>query len=756
VTRTVVVTGLGAISSAGPDTNALREAVATGRCCLTEVQDARYQSMRRTMAGFVDSPLDQQPALPEDWPQPDRFVHLAVIAAEQAVQQAGIDPVRLGTRIGAVVGTCSGPTRLLEEHYQRILRGGGHAGPDQAFRLAYESAVRALARRFNIRGFTATVTTACSASLTAIGTGLDLIRANWCDAVIVGGADAFNLSTQIGFDGLKAPSDGPCAPFSKPVGLCLGEGSAFLVMESLEYACARGATILASVLGFGTSNDAYHSSSPDPSGRGQALAVLRALQDAGVPPSAVAYVNAHGTGTQANDKAETKVVRRVFGAVADHVPVSTQKAVFGHTLGAAGAVELTGAILCRQAGTLPPTAGFQTAREGCDLDYVAESGRPVPRDRPWVKENFAFGGHNAALVLGDTPGPESPPARPQTGRACLVSAGLVSSAGAGIAAFERLLAGSGPKLQECAPPGHAPFQAALAPDELDAALERRLGLRRMDKATAMCTVAAYQALREAGISLRPESLTEVGLFLGHASGSNAAEASFLPELLRHDYVLQRVTDFTQVVPNATGGAVCRTLGLRGHNAVFSFGAGAGLMSLLMGACAIKNGHSPFLLAGAVDMLSARGWGHPLPDTQAPPTEAAAFFLLESEEHLRERGGHALAIIDGISVATETTGWNEFPSDATAEAVAASALEQAGLDPNAVDSALHPVQDVSGRTGWAEACAPLFNIAATLIPNPQTDGALHPKIISISTRQGISASLVYSPISDVTKFKAIMN
>ena len=747
MTPCVVATGLGAICSAGPDANALREAVAAGRGFLAPLQDPRYRPPHGVMAGLVTAVLEPAHIHPPGWPKPDRFAELALVAAEQAIRQARIEPARLGRRMAVVVGTCSGPTTLLERHYQAVLNGTSDRSPDQAFRLGYESAVRILARTFGICGFTGTVTTACSSGLTAIGTGMDLIRAGLCDAVLVGGSDAFNLSTQIGFDGLKAPSDGPCAPFSKPVGLSLGEGSAFFVLERHDLARARSAPILAAFLGFGSSNDAYHSSAPDPSGRGQALAVCRALNHAGVAPENVAYINAHGTGTLANDKAETKVIRRVFGPWADAMPVSSQKGVFGHTLGAAGAIELAGTILCREAGVLPPTAHLRERREGCDLDYVAKAGRPFPTNRPWLKENFAFGGHNAALVLG-SPSPEVlPPACAPPPRICLVSMGLVSPAGLGDEAFVRLLGGSGPELRDCAPPGHLSIRAALVPDVLDRDLERRLGLRRMDKAAAMGSLAAHRALAGAGLALHPEELTDVGLFLGHASGSNAAEASFLAELLANDYILQRVTDFTQVVPNATAGSICRVLGLRGHHAAFCFGEGAGLMSLITGACAMANRHAPFLLVGAIDTLEGRGWGHVIPTATPPPAEGAVFFLLEAEDHLRQRGGRALATIEGMAVATNAAEWDSPPADAMAREVAADALRQAGLAPDDPGKPFDVAEDVSAQTGWAEACGPLFGIAAALLQDRTRPGLASPLLHSIRSRQGPCASVVFAPFAD---------
>ena len=790
MTTRIVVTGLGVISSAGTDAASFLESVATGRSCLSPVNDPRYHPSIRVMAGLVAVLPEPVPCLPVMWPKLDRFVYLALLAAEQALRQAGVSPAGMGRRMGAVLGTCTGPTTLIEEYYQSVLDGVPDRSSAQAFRVTYGSAVRAVARVFGIGGFTGTVTTACSAGLTAIGTGADLIRSGLCDVVLAGGSDAYNISTQIGFDGLKAPSDGPSAPFSKPTGLCLGEGAAFLILESLERARERSAPILGEILGFGTSNDAHHCSSPDPSGQGQSLAVLRAMEDAGIAREHVGYINAHGTGTLANDKAETKAIRRVFGPEAARIPVSSQKAVFGHTLGAAGALETAATLLCHGAGRLPPTANFTQSREGCDLDYIPQAGRIWPQGQPWIKESFAFGGHNAALVLGSGEAAIGLPAgRPSPARVCITGIGVVTSGGAGMAAFRRMLSGGGLVEKECAPPGHGAIRAALVPDELDSALDRRFGLRRMDKAGALGTVAAYLALTDAGLSPRPDMAANIGLFLGHSSASNAAEASFVPDLLRHDYVIQSVADFPFVVPNATAGTICRALGLRGHNAAFCFGGGAGLMSLVAGVSAIANRHAPFLLAGSVDVLTQRGWGDPLPGDGRIPTEGAAIFLLESEDHLRERTGRALATIAGMAVATDAEAeWDAAPSNDLVRSTAEAALAQAGLGRSDLGIVCGPAAvqlgrtatDISTHLGRSESCEPLFDIAAGLlrldtstipilsgrsspalcetrraspcvtpqichdVSDPLQSGPLRPLLSSLSSRQGLTVSVVVVP------------
>ena len=215
------------------------------------------------------------------------------------------------------------------------------------------------------------------------------------DVALAGGADAFSISTLAGFEGLKATSEGRCAPFSKPFGLNLGEAAAFVFLESLDGAHQRGARVAPKFSGRAWQR-CFHCSAPEPAGRGLATAMQRALADAGLSPEQISYINAHGTGTEANDKAEAKAVRKVFGAQADRTPISSTKSMVGHCLGAAGAVEAIASIVCAEAGVLPPTANFTGPREGCALDCVPEAGRVWPSSQVFLSNNSAFGGHNEA------------------------------------------------------------------------------------------------------------------------------------------------------------------------------------------------------------------------------------------------------------------------------------------------------------------------------------------------------------------------
>ncbi len=283
----VVVTGMGAISSAGENCGSFCESVMHGDRAFSAIGRPHLAHFRATHAGLI-SDFDEKKHIPSGPARIlDRFVHFAAAAAAEAIGQAGIEPARLSRAMGLVFATCSGPMQTIERRYASILAGIPEITKEELFSIRYYSGAKALAHLFGISGPSATVVTACSASAAAIGFAADLVRLGIVEVALAGGSDTFGETTLAGFDGLKATCEGTCAPFSRPVGLNLGEGAAFCVLENLSRARARNAMQYAEVLGFGLSNDAYHCTAPDPSGAGQSLAMERALYDAGVSPASL-------------------------------------------------------------------------------------------------------------------------------------------------------------------------------------------------------------------------------------------------------------------------------------------------------------------------------------------------------------------------------------------------------------------------------------------------------------------------------------
>jgi 3-oxoacyl-[acyl-carrier-protein] synthase II len=339
----------------------------------------------------------------------DRFTQFAVASAQQAVEAATL-PLSEDCldRIGVVIGSgIGGLGTLFEQTKVFFERGPMRVSPFTVPMMLPDSGAGMIAIRLGMRGPNFAVVTACATGTNAIGEATEVIRRGQADAMIAGGSEAVIVPISMASLGvmgaLSTRNDDPqraSRPFDLDRdGFVLGEGAAVLVLEELEFAEARGAPILAEVLGYGSTNDAYHISAPAENGAGAARCMQMALDDAGLLTSEIDYINAHGTSTPLNDKSETAAIKTVFGEQAYEVPISSTKSMTGHLLGASGAVE---ALICTQTlqtGILPPTINYETPDPECDLDYVPNTARPWEVQRV-MSNSFGFGGHNASIILG--------------------------------------------------------------------------------------------------------------------------------------------------------------------------------------------------------------------------------------------------------------------------------------------------------------------------------------------------------------------
>ena len=339
----------------------------------------------------------------------DRFTQLAMVAGDEAIASAGWDgelPYD-AARIGTVVGTGIGGLSTME-HGQNMLRdeGPGKVPPLSVPLMMGNAAPGVLAMRHGLRGPSFGVVSACAAAGHAIGTAMRMIQHGEADAVVTGGAEAaLTPLSRAAFAALDATSPtGTSRPFDRRRdGFVMGEGAGILVLEEGEAARARGAKILGRVRGYAATSDAFHLTAPTEDGVGAAEAIRGAMQDAGLTPDDIDYINAHGTSTPLNDRSETFALKAALGERAKQIPVSSTKSAIGHLLGAAGAVEAVATFLALRDRIAPPTIGYEEAEEGMDLDYVPNTARPldVPDGRPAValSNSFGFGGHNVVLCL---------------------------------------------------------------------------------------------------------------------------------------------------------------------------------------------------------------------------------------------------------------------------------------------------------------------------------------------------------------------
>lgn len=399
--RRVVVTGLGCISALGPDVDSFWRRARAGESAIGQIRnldmsDVRFQNGAEIM-GFVPTDhFDEKQLIPLD-----RFAQLAVVAAREAVRQAApewSDAERQQTAV--VTGSCYGGKTSEDEVFREIYSGSNKRArvhPMTIPRLMANAGSSWIAMEFGLQGPAYTVSTACSSANHAIGQAYWLVRNGICDVALTGGCEApFTPGSMKAWEALRVVSGDTCRPFSKDrKGLVLGEGAAMLVIETEERAKARGATILGEIAGFGMSADAHHVTQP--SVDGPALAIERALADGGVDGAAIGHINAHGTGTPANDPVETAAIRRVLGGQTEKVRVTSTKSLHGHALGAAGAIEAVATILTLQRGEAPPTANYLGLDPECDLPLILS---PEACNAEYaLSHSFAFGGLNAVVLF---------------------------------------------------------------------------------------------------------------------------------------------------------------------------------------------------------------------------------------------------------------------------------------------------------------------------------------------------------------------
>lgn len=394
--RRVAITGLGCVSSLGHDAPTFLDAVREGR---SGVAPTTLKDGDKLTARNVAEVKDWDGLLAMDKKRlnlADRFSQFAVAAAKQAAADAGDIS---GERSAVIVGTGVGGAHTIEEGYDRLWREGQQrVHPFSIPRLMSNGPPSLISLEYGVTGPAFAVSSACSSSNHSIGTAFGMIARGEVDVALAGGAEAsITFAGMKGWEALRVISPDVCRPFSKDRrGMILGEGAGIVLLEDMDRAKARGAEIHAELAGFGMSSDAMDM--VQPSMAGAARAIRLALTSAGLNPEDVGYVNAHGTGTPANDPTETKAIRDVFGAHADKLMVSSTKAMHGHGLGAAGAMELVATIGALKSGVVPPTINFTEADPECDLDYVPNVARDATI-RAAVSNSFAFGGLNAVLAV---------------------------------------------------------------------------------------------------------------------------------------------------------------------------------------------------------------------------------------------------------------------------------------------------------------------------------------------------------------------
>ena len=407
--RRIVVTGVGVVSPLAVDVDTFWSRLTAGESGIHDLSMLDTAKYKVHFGGDIPDFSIGDFVEPREAKRLDRFTQFAVHAGSQAIQDCGVDFDQVDrSKCGVILGSGIGGLGEIEAQIEKMLyKGPDRVSPFTVPKMMLNAAGGNLSISYGLKGPNYAVATACASATNAMGDALRSVRLGETDLVITGGTEA--AITRMGlaaFQNMKALStrnENPAAA-SRPFdadrdGFVLGEGAGLLVFEELEHAKARGAKIYAEVLGYGTTSDAGHITAPDPEGNGAAAAMRAAIEDAGVLPRDVDYINAHGTSTPLGDKAETQAIKTIFGEDAYKTKISSTKSALGHSLGASGGIEAV--ILCKtiETGTIAPTINYETPDPECDLDYTPNSS--VSCDvKVAMSNSFGFGGHNACVVFG--------------------------------------------------------------------------------------------------------------------------------------------------------------------------------------------------------------------------------------------------------------------------------------------------------------------------------------------------------------------
>ncbi len=712
----VAVTGIGLITGAGDDAEKCWAAITSGVTGIRENTLFDTTEILTDWAGMVTSP---QPA------DQDRCYSLATTALREALHSSGIDLDAVPReRVALVVGSSLGAMPTLEEVHRKVVSTGVlDALPAATSGVA--SVADFLAAEFDLRGPRVVLSNACAASSVAIGYAAELLWHGDVDYVVCGGVDPLATLSHFGFTALGALDSEPCSPMSASAGLTLGEGAAFMIMETTRSAEQRAARVLAEVGGYGLTSDGYHQTAPDPGGKGACAAMAEALRTADLTPADVDYINLHGTGTPTNDAVEPKALKLLFGA--DSVPpASSTKSVVGHTLGAAGAVEAVCSVLAIDRGMLPPTINTRGVQDHSGLDIVPDTGRDASPSVV-VTNSFAFGGNNASVVLtgpGYRTGRTAAPAREVVVTGV---AGLAGSAPDTAALLDAVASRQACFRSREEVPGLGEVVVGRADTRLLAKKINPARARRMDAMSILAASAVNDLYARHGKPSRAAA-EETGVIFATGYGPISSVQQFHRGVLDSGISGGNPLIFPNTVVNAAAGHLAMLNRYRGYNATIANGGTSFVLALQLAARVIARGAAERIMVVAADEFpdlavatnahlpgyARTGVVTPYGRTGTVISEGAAAVLLESPEAAEANGATVLARIGGFGASGEPAGLGRIGVDGQAWARAmTSAMAEAGVqDVDAVVAAASGVHRVDKAETRALALAGLSGAAVS--------------------------------------------
>ena len=583
-----VVTGLGMVNAIGKNVEECWENALKGTPGIDKVKSVNSDNCYAHLGAEV---ADENIEIND---KVDRVSSLCLQASKEALKDAGIDGNVDADRMGVIMGSCVGGVVSIENYIEK-----GEKTED-INKMSIASIANHVANMAGAKGVVTNIGNACAASTMSVAYACELIRAGVGDVFITGGADAFASVPFAGFTALHALSENACSPFNHSNGITLGEGAGAIIVESYEHAVKRGAHIYCDVLSAGISSDAHHITAPRPDGIGQMYAIRRALDKSGVDKKDLDYINAHGTGTAKNDEAEFLSIHTIFDDSNDHLSVSSTKAMVGHCLGAAGAIEAVYAIKALTDNKVPPTIGYSAE----DLEALKEKAGKIdfmPNDMKekelnYVMSNsFAFGGSNASIIFAKNEGKMSESENDED--IYITGLGIVTPVGNGVENYIEKVKGG-----ETITSGN--LVSELGKEDFDKFDIKLAFYRKLDKLSTMQVVSGIEAINNSGFTFNDDNAEDFGMIIGTGDGPLTTVYEFQEHISKEGTQNGSAFNFPNTVYNAAGGYLSIKTGMRGYNVTITNGNQSGLASVCYAANEIKQNRAAAMLASGTDENSA--------------------------------------------------------------------------------------------------------------------------------------------------------
>ncbi len=659
-----VITGLGMINAIGNSVDECFENAKKGVSGIENTTSVDTKDCYATLAAEVKH-FDLESI--KDTEGMDRVSKFAIKAATEAMADAKLTDFNDDTRVSVIMGSCVGGAVSIAHYYEN------NQDADDIKRMPISRIANDVAAYFHIGGVVTNIANACAAGTISIAYACDLIRSNKADIVLAGGTDAFASVPYAGFLALHALDSNPCSPFNHCTGITLGEGSGVVVVESYEHALKRKAKMYCEVLGSGVSSDAHHITAPREDGEGQMNAINWAIKTSGVNKNEIGYINAHGTGTAKNDNAEFLSLHTIFDGENDDLSVSSTKAMVGHCLGAAGAIEAVFSIKCLTENVILPTLRYSDEdlenlkEKAGKIDFIPNKARDKKLDTV-MSNSFAFGGNNASIIFSKNEGNVN--VKTENKEIAITGLGLVTPLGNGIDNYVS-------KINDFKPESTS-IASHVERADYD---EFKLGMtfRKHDNLSKLQVVSGMNALKDANFEINDKTATDIGIVVGTSEGALGTCLNFQDNITQKGNCNGSAFNFPNTVYNAAGGYLSICSGIKGYNVTITNGAQSGLASIAYATDILRKSTEKAILATGTDenieiinkiytqenRIAAKVNAPYANDNGFTLSDGSVSILLEDMAAAKERGAKVYAKVSGYGMAHKSVDFNTIEGSSSA-------------------------------------------------------------------------------------------